>query len=55
MHAATKRRPAPLAAAPLALALEEPPSRYWGLALIAACAASWATILGAAKLIVALI
>lgn len=38
-----------------AIALEEQPSRYWGLALIALCAASWATILGAAKLLLAVI
>jgi hypothetical protein len=38
-----------------AVAVEESPSRYWGIALIAACAASWAVIFGAAKLLLAVI
>jgi hypothetical protein len=54
MQASTRRRPDIIAVAP-AIAFEEERSRYWGLALIAACAASWATIFGAAKLLLALI
>jgi hypothetical protein len=36
-------------------ALAEGPSRYWGIAVIAVCTASWAAIFGAAKLLIALI
>jgi len=35
-------------------AADDTPNRYWGLAIIAACAASWAVIIGAAKLMLAL-
>lgn len=37
------------------VAVEDPPSRHWGLAVIVACVASWAMIFGAAKLLLALI
>ncbi len=54
MQASTRRRPDYIAIAAV-VALEEQPCRYWGLALIAGCAASWATIFGAAKLLLALV
>lgn len=38
-----------------AVAVEQTPSRYWGIALVGICATSWAIILGAAKLLLALI
>jgi hypothetical protein len=50
---AKRRSDAPSAAE--AIAVEQTPSRYWGVALIGACAASWALLLGAAKLLLALI
>lgn len=46
-----QRRPHPSRAA-FALAGDDSPSRYWGLALVAGCAASWAAIFAAAKLLV---
>jgi hypothetical protein len=49
-----KRRSYHAPAAPAA-AIAESPSRYWGIAVIAACAASWAVIFGAAKLLLAVI
>jgi hypothetical protein len=36
-----------------AAAAEASPSRYSGIAVVAACAASWAVIFGAAKLLLA--
>ena len=35
--------------------VEDSPSRYWGIAVIAACAASWVAIFGVAKLLLALV
>ena len=51
---ATKRR---LSAAPSvrAVAIADTPSRHWGLVLVAGCATGWVVILGAAKLLLALI
>lgn len=49
-----KRRSYALRAAE-AVAVEQTPSRYWGIALVGICATSWAIILGAAKLLLALI
>ena len=36
-------------------AVKDSPSRYWGLAVIVVCVASWALIFGGAKLLLALI
>jgi hypothetical protein len=49
-----RRRAYPVPAAP-AVSIADTPSRHWGLAVAAACAASWATILIAAKLLLAVI
>ncbi|HVA14594.1 MAG TPA: hypothetical protein VNF99_15210 [Stellaceae bacterium] len=49
-----KRRSYQISAAP-AVSVADAPSRYWGFAVIAACAASWAVIIGAAKLLLAVI
>jgi hypothetical protein len=37
------------------VAADDSPNRYWGLAVVAACAASWAAIFAAAKLVLAFI
>jgi hypothetical protein len=55
MQASTKRRPGYVSVAPVALAPDDEPSRYWALAIVAGCVASWATIFGAAKLLMVLI
>ncbi len=59
MQASTQRRSDDIAAQParaVAVALDDDePYRYWGLAIIAGCAASWLTIFGAAKLLLAFI
>lgn len=54
MQTSIRRRPDTVAVAS-AIALEEEPSRYWVLALITASAATWATIFGVAKLLLAFI
>ena len=41
--------------APESAVVEDVPSRYWGIAVIAACTASWAAIFAAAKLLIAII
>ncbi|HEV8014138.1 MAG TPA: hypothetical protein VGP48_01330 [Stellaceae bacterium] len=38
-----------------AVAVEALPSRFWGVAMVAACAASWAAVFGAAKLLFAVL
>ncbi len=38
-----------------AAAAADRPSRYWGFALIAVCAASWLAVFAGAKLIAALV
>lgn len=36
-------------------AVEVSPSRYWGVAVLVACVASWAILFGGAKLLLALL
>jgi hypothetical protein len=55
MQTSTQRRPHYIAAVPAAIPLEEQPSRHWILSLIAASAATWAMIFGAAKLLLAFV
>jgi hypothetical protein len=56
MQASTKRRPDYIATSTSdVIPLEEEPSRYWVLALIAASTATWVMIFGAAKLLLAFI
>jgi hypothetical protein len=55
MQASTKRHPDYIAAAPVAIAIEEQSSRRWVLSLIVGSTATWVTIFGAAKLLMALI
>lgn len=43
------------AAAVHSVAVDDSPIRYWGIAVVAACAASWAAIFAAAKLLLAFI
>jgi hypothetical protein len=38
-----------------AVVVEDGPSRYWGIVVIAACTASWAAIYAGAKLLIAFI
>jgi len=56
MQVSTQRRPDYIAAATTdPSAFDEQPSRYWILTLIAASAATWAMIFGAAKLLLAFV
>ena len=50
----TKRR-SYYAPDPESVVAEDVRSRYWGIAVIAACMASWAAIFAAAKLLIAFI
>jgi hypothetical protein len=55
MQVSTQRRPAYLSDKPVAIVLDDARRRYWMLAFFAACAASWATIFGVAKLLMAIV
>lgn len=55
MQASTKRHPDYIAAAPVAIAIEEQSSRRWILSLIVASTATWTAIFGVAKLLMALL
>lgn len=48
------RRTKHAAAVPL-IARDASPVRYWGIAVVAICAASWAAIVAAAKLLLVVI
>jgi hypothetical protein len=55
MQASTRRHPDYIAAAPVAIAIEEQSNPRWVLSLIVGSTATWVTIFGAAKLLMALI